>query len=173
MHKLPPNPANPRPQGIKINLPKPTLIDSMEQKAYSFKPFLKWFAVIEPRKLSAGDYSIAGLENRVAVEGKSLPDLFTCCSPYGSREAFVRACERLSLGKLDFAALVIEGSITKILRTTEYSRMHPNAEGDYLSFIKKSGILKSEDQTPLLSLSWKFQEISFKKLSKQPGILCF
>jgi len=61
----------------------------------------------------------------VAVEKKSLPDLFNCFSPNGSREAFVQACERLS--KLEFAALVIEGSITKILRATEFSSMHPNA----------------------------------------------
>jgi len=61
----------------------------------------------------------------VAVERKSLQDLFSCCSPYGSREAFVRACERLS--KLDFAAMVIEGSITKVLRSSEFSSMHPNA----------------------------------------------
>ena len=74
-----------------ITLPKPTLIvDSMEQKAYTFKPFRKWFAEIERRKLPIGDYSIAGLEDRIAVERKSLQDLFNCCSPFGSREAFVR-----------------------------------------------------------------------------------
>jgi ERCC4-type nuclease len=88
----------------------------MEQKAYTFKPFRKWFAEIERRKLCIGDYSIAGLEDTVAVERKFLEDLFNCCSPYGSREAFVWACERLS--KLEFAAFVIEGSITKIIRAT-------------------------------------------------------
>lgn len=97
----------------------------MEQRPYSFKPFLRWFAGIEKRRLPVGDYSIAGLENRISIERKSLEDLFNCCSPYGSREAFVQACERLS--KLEFAALVIEGSITKILRATEFSSMHPNA----------------------------------------------
>ena len=48
-----------------------------------------------------------------------------CCSPYHSRDAFVQACERLS--KMEFSALVIEGSITKILRSNEFSGMHPNA----------------------------------------------
>ena len=37
----------------------------------------------------------------------------------------MRACERLS--KVDFAAMVIEGSISKILRSNEFSSMHPNA----------------------------------------------
>jgi DNA excision repair protein ERCC-4 len=126
MRKPPSRPTILRPKGKGITLPKPTLIiDSMEQKPYSFKPFLKWFAAIERRKLLTGDYSISGLEDRVAIERKSLQDLFNCCSPYGSREAFVRSCERL--WKLDFAALVIEGSITKTLRSTEFSSMHPNA----------------------------------------------
>ena len=126
MRKPPQKPTSLRPQGKKITLPKPTLIiDSMEQKPFSFRPFRKWFVVIERRKLPVGDYSIRGLEDRVAVERKSLQDLFNCCSPYGSREAFVRSCERLS--KLEFAALIIEGSITKILRATEFSSMHPNA----------------------------------------------
>ena len=126
MRTPPEKPTILRPQGEKITLPKPTLIiDSMEQKPYSFRQFCKWFASIERRKLPVGDYSIAGLENRVAIERKSLQDLFNCSSPNGSREDFVRACERLS--KLDFAALVIEGSITKILRATEISNRHPNA----------------------------------------------
>ena len=126
MRKPPEKPTSLRPNGITITLPKPTLIiDSMEQKPYSFRPFRKWFEAIERRKLATGDYSIAGLEDRLAIERKSLQDLFSCCSPYGSREAFVRACERL--GKMDFAAMVIEGSITKILRATEFSSMHPNA----------------------------------------------
>ena len=72
MRKPPQKPTSLRPQGTRITLPKPTLIiDSMEQKPYSFKPFQKWFASIERKKLAAGDYSIAGLEDRVAVERKS------------------------------------------------------------------------------------------------------
>ena len=59
------------------------------------------------------------------MERKSLQDLFNCCSPNGSRDAFVRSYEHMS--KLEFAALVIEGSITKILRASEFSSMHPNA----------------------------------------------
>ena len=37
----------------------------------------------------------------------------------------MRACERL--GKFDFVAMVIEGSISKILRSNEFSSLHPNA----------------------------------------------
>ncbi len=126
MRKPPEGPTSLRPQGLAITLPKPTLlVDSMELRPYAFKPFRRWFAAIERRKLHRGDYSIAGLEDRIAVERKSLQDLFNGCSPYHSRDSFIRACGRLS--RLDFAAIVIEGSITKILRATEFSSMHPNA----------------------------------------------
>jgi len=76
MRKPPEKPTSLRPQGEKITLAQPTLIiDSMEQRPYTFKPFRKWFAGIERKKLPFGDYSIAGLEETG-----------------GSREAFVRAC---------------------------------------------------------------------------------
>ncbi len=79
MRKPPQNPTSLRPQGEKITLPKPTLIiDSLEQRPYSFRRFSKWFAEIERRKLTVGDYSIAELEDRVAVERKSLQDLYNC-----------------------------------------------------------------------------------------------
>jgi hypothetical protein len=45
MRKPPEKPTSLRPQGITITLPKPTLIiDSMEQRPYSFIRFHKWFA---------------------------------------------------------------------------------------------------------------------------------
>jgi len=97
----------------------------MEQKPYTFNPFRKWFAEIEFKKLRFGDYSIAGLEDRVAVERKSLQDLFNSCSPCSARESFVRSCDRLS--KLDFAALVIEGSITRIFHG---SKVGPGSDQD-------------------------------------------
>jgi ERCC4-type nuclease len=60
MRKPPEKPTSLRPRGTRITLPNPTLIiDSMEQKPYSFKSFRKWFAGMERRKLAAGDYSIA------------------------------------------------------------------------------------------------------------------
>jgi ERCC4-type nuclease len=90
MRNPPEKPTSLRPQGTRITLPKPTLIiNSMEQKPYAFKSFRKRFAGMERRKLAAGDYSIAGLKDQVAVERKSLQDLFNCCSPYHSREAGV------------------------------------------------------------------------------------
>jgi len=67
----------------------------MEQKPYSFKHFSKWFTAIERKKT---DYRKL-FYRRLGRKGG------------GCREAFVRACERLS--KLDFAALVNRGSIIR------------------------------------------------------------
>lgn len=126
MRRPPLRPTALRPKGVTVSLPKPTLIvDTREQAAYIFKAFRRWFTGIERRTLSVGDYSIAGLEDRLAVERKSVQDLFNCCSPLGSRDAFIRACARLA--KLEFSALVIEGSLTRILRGTEFSDVHPSA----------------------------------------------
>ena len=126
MRNPPSRPTLLRPKGTTITLPKPILlVDTRERASYDFRPFRRWFAGIERRALRVGDYSIAGLESKVAVERKTVEDLFNCCSPSGSRDPFVRACARL--GALDFAALVIEGSLEGVLGGTEWSGMHPNA----------------------------------------------
>lgn len=126
MRTPPARPTTLRPAGEQITLPKPVLlVDTREQAGYTFTRFRRWFAAIERRSLRVGDYTIAGLEDRLAVERKSVEDLFACSSPLGSRSAFVRACARL--GKLEFAVLVIEGSLEEILDGTEWSGMHPNA----------------------------------------------
>jgi DNA excision repair protein ERCC-4 len=126
MRMPPARPTILHPPGERITLPKPVLlVDTREQVGYAFTPFRRWFSAIERRTLRVGDYTIAGLEDRMAVERKSVEDLFAGCSPLGSRSAFVRACARL--GKLEFAALVIEGSLEDILDGTEWSGMHPNA----------------------------------------------
>ena len=44
----------------------------MEQKVYSFKPFLKWFAGLERVNLPLGDYLIAGLKDRVVFPERVL-----------------------------------------------------------------------------------------------------
>ena len=125
--RIPPaRPTRLSPRGASITLPKPILlIDTREQEPYDFAPFRRWFAGIERRLLRTGDFSIAGLEARIAVERKSIQDLFNSCSPCGSRQAFIHTCARL--GKLEFSALVIEASLDDVLLGTEWSGMHPNA----------------------------------------------
>jgi DNA excision repair protein ERCC-4 len=56
--------------------------------------------------LAAGDYSIEGFEDRIAIERKSFEDLFSTLSH--GRDRFERELERLNA--LQFAAVVTEAS---------------------------------------------------------------
>jgi ERCC4-type nuclease len=95
------------------------VIDSREQRPLTFG------AAQETRRvaLRSGDYSVAGLVDRVAIERKSLADLYNCVG--WSRERFERELARLSA--LRYAALVVEGTMAEVLDGVPYSRVHPNA----------------------------------------------
>lgn len=60
--------------------------------------------------LASGDYSLVGYEKRVAVERKSLSDLFGTLGK--GRDRFERELDRLR--SYEFAAVVIEASLTEI-----------------------------------------------------------
>lgn len=72
--------------------------------------------------LKSGDYSLRGYEERVAIERKSLADLFSTFGQH--RDRFQRELERLA--ELDFAALVVEADWPTIFRSPpERSRLNP------------------------------------------------
>ena len=82
------------------------VIDTREQRPYSFP------CEIVNRALAAGDYSVAGLEERVAVERKSLHDFVnTVIHEYGR---FSR--ELLLLSTYDRACVVVEADLDAVLR---------------------------------------------------------
>jgi ERCC4-type nuclease len=82
------------------------VIDSRENLPYS------WQGVRSISKaLPAGDYSVLGLEARVAIERKTLIDAY---GTFGrGRDRFERELARLS--QMDFAAVVIEASMLEAL----------------------------------------------------------
>ncbi len=62
--------------GTQLRTPRPVVIvDTREQNPFSFVCFRGWFAGIEKKPLKLGGYSVAGLEEICAVEGKDLSDL--------------------------------------------------------------------------------------------------
>ena len=75
------------------------VVDSREQRPYRLEP-----SVVGA--LATGDYSVAGLEELVVVERKSLEDFVACCGRERSR--FLRELERLR--GYPHAAVVIEAS---------------------------------------------------------------
>jgi hypothetical protein len=58
--------------GVKI------LIDTREKLGFTFEHKRYAGTVVEVGTLDTGDYSLAGLTDRVAVERKTLPDLVAC-----------------------------------------------------------------------------------------------
>jgi DNA excision repair protein ERCC-4 len=103
------------------------IVDSREQLAFDLSP-LK--SVIDA--LDAGDYSIRGLENQVAVERKSLPDLVACCGV--ERDRFERELQRL-LG-YSTRCVIVESSWADLERGHWRSKLTPqSATGSVLSWI--------------------------------------
>ena len=77
---------------------------------------------IEHGTLPAGDYSIKGLESKVAIERKSKDDLFSTLSR--GRERFIK--ELVKLSKMDYAAVIVEAEWADCMTNPpERSRLAP------------------------------------------------
>lgn len=120
----PKTPLRVRQGGTAIAVPKPkVVIDSSEHMGYTFKRFTNWFSGTMRKRLPTGDYTLVGLEDEIAVERKTLPDLVN--SIIQERENFILRCEKLSSFKKK--CIVIEGSLSSLKTPYDVSRAHPNA----------------------------------------------
>ena len=107
------------------------VIDTREQLPYSFD------TQSISRKLDAGDYSVEGLEDRVAIERKSLDDFVS--TVIRSRKRFANELEKLR--QYDFACIVVEADLTDIAQGRYRSGAHPKSVlGATLSIIADYGI---------------------------------
>jgi len=87
------------------------IIDSREQNPFIFPDSVS----VEVGTLSTGDYSIKNLEEYIAVERKSIPDLVGCCSnkkPKCNRDRFKRELKRLQAYR--YRCVIIEGSLAQV-----------------------------------------------------------
>jgi DNA excision repair protein ERCC-4 len=94
--------------------------DTREQAPYAFDS--NRFSV-ERRALPAGDYSLVGSEERVAVERKSLADF---------AQTVIRARRRFheelkKLAACEFGCVVVEGSMRDVIEGAFGTGAHPNA----------------------------------------------
>ncbi len=120
----PKNPLVVRQGGKSIPVPKPTVvIDSAEHMGYTFKRFTNWFSGTVRKRLPAGDYTLLGMENEIAIERKTLPDLVN--SIIQERANFILRCERLASFKKK--CFVIEGTLSQLKTPYMESHAHPNA----------------------------------------------
>ncbi len=104
----------------------PIVIDTREQLPFTFTGY-------ETVKgtLNAGDYSLSGLEAKVAVERKSKEDAYGCVG--SSRRRFVDCLERLA--GLDRSAIVIECGLREFATPPSRTRIDQRmAIGSFISW---------------------------------------
>lgn len=110
------------------------ILDTREQEPYSFDPRL--VAAVR-RALPAGDYSVEGLEECVAVERKTLDDFVS--TVIHSRSRFRE--ELRKLGGYQAACVVVEAGLMDVMQKRYRGEAHPNAVlGNALSIILDYGV---------------------------------
>ncbi len=110
------------------HIPKPVvLVDTRERYPLPlFGLYPNWIGGEQRVALKTGDYSVKGMEEVLALERKSLPDLVACTVTY--RERFLAACRRLS--HFRWKAILVEATFEDIKRGFAPgipSEVHPNA----------------------------------------------
>jgi ERCC4-type nuclease len=109
--------------GTELRVPRPVLIvDSREQTPFSFARFRGWFAGVERRPLSLGDYSVAGMEDICTVERKDLSDLVHSLT--AERPAFIRRLQEMS--RFPQRLLVITAALSQVKSPYAHSQANPN-----------------------------------------------
>ncbi len=98
------------------------IVDSREQAPYTFA-HERYAAQVQTGTLSIGDYSLAGLTDKVAVERKELSDLVACLGR--ERERFERELQRGAA--LDAFAVVVEASWADLSQGNYRSQLQPHA----------------------------------------------
>jgi DNA excision repair protein ERCC-4 len=97
------------------------LTDTREQLPYLFE---KYPVKNEPAALAVGDYSLAGFQDRIAIERKSLNDLIGCLTG-SNRTRFEKELARA--GSFERFAVIIESDIQDISAGRYTSNMKPHA----------------------------------------------
>ena len=85
------------------------VVDSREQKPLPFRKS-KLVTEVITRKLDAGDYSIDGYDNKIAIERKSIPDLYGTLGKGHKR--FQRELERAK--DMKYFAILVDGTFTAV-----------------------------------------------------------
>lgn len=99
------------------------IVDSREQAPFPFRGARYEGVSVEVGTLGTGDYSLAGLTDKVAVERKELADLVACLGR--ERERFERELQRAAA--LDAFAVVVEASWAELASGQYRSRLNPHA----------------------------------------------
>lgn len=96
------------------------IIDTREQEPFEF---VTESVEVLSQSLDAGDYSLAGFENLVCIERKSLPDYVQ--SVIKQRDRFMKEVNKLSA--IPYSCIVVEGDLSDIMGRRYRSGAHPNS----------------------------------------------
>jgi DNA excision repair protein ERCC-4 len=106
------------------------IVDTREQKPYHFGS-----SVV--KTLPTGDYSIVGMESRIAIERKTKADAYSSLGM--DRPRFLREIERLA--EFEYGAVVIEAALKDFLVAPAFTRLHPrSAVSSLLAWSVKYGV---------------------------------
>jgi len=98
------------------------IVDSREQTPFSFD---RWpDCEVTTGTLPTGDYSLSGLEDKIAIERKSLNDLLGCLTG-ADRDRFERELARAR--GLDCFAVVVESGFLELTAKQYRSSMNPHS----------------------------------------------
>jgi ERCC4-type nuclease len=106
--------------GVGRDARLPIVIDTREQAEWAFEPRQ---VLVHRKALPAGDYSVLGLEDRVAIERKSLGDLVHTVIHDWIR--FKKELVRLS--GYDVACIAVEANLDQLVRHQYESQALPNS----------------------------------------------
>lgn len=109
------------------------IVDTREQTPWTFED---QSITLVRSKLEAGDYSIPGLERRVAIERKSLDDWTG--TVLRDRQRFYRELELLRA--YDFRCVIVEAGVREIMSGSYKSQANPSA---ILGFVAEVAVAQS------------------------------
>ncbi len=133
------------------------VIDSREKKPFDIPNSIS-------KKLETGDYSVEGYEDEIALERKSLPDLFSCLGK--DRKRFECQLDRLS--EIRYGGVVITSSYSNI----QWGYLYSDLSGDQaqskliglsLEYNIPVWLVSNRDEGTKLSL--KFLSHAYSKLA--------
>ena len=128
-----------RPRTDPLVAPFTIVVDGQEKHPWRFTGLRQEVIVAtEWRHLKTGDYSIAGFEHAIAIERKSLQDLFGTLG--GGRDRFRAEHERLAA--MDRAAIVVEADWSDVTDfPPERSKLNPlSVQGTANAWFARFGV---------------------------------
>lgn len=129
-----------KPASVKGDVPLVVLVDSREQRPFTFDAPTLPAVEVQRATLKTGDYSLEGLESLAAVERKSLDDLVGCLCR--GRARFERELVRgASMARF---MVVVESPWLDLARGKYRSRMNP------LSAVESVMALQARHCTPFI-----------------------